>query len=69
MSELFLRGFCVVALICLHAFTAMGQTVVGPGEVLSVTSSTAENFEIDEIIEYLLDNDIDLTTIIEELES
>ena len=44
MRESFLRRFCIAAIACLQTFTAEGQTVVGPEEVLPVRSSTAENF-------------------------
>src|SRR5687767_3929402 len=44
MRESFLRTLYIAAIACLQAFTAMGQTVVGPEKVLPVRSSTAENF-------------------------
>ena len=44
MRKRFLSGSHIAAILFLHAFTATAQTVVGPGELLSVTSSTEENF-------------------------
>jgi autotransporter-associated beta strand protein len=44
MRKSLLRGSYIAAITFLQALTAIGQTVVGPAEVLPVTSSTAENF-------------------------